>query len=221
MILHSEVRDGVRLVRWDDGENRYTANCLAEWHALLDDIEAEPDPLALVVTGTGKFFSNGLDLEGMTANPDSAGETVAAVHRLLGRMLVLDCYTVAAINGHCFAGGAMLASTFDARVMRSDRGYWCLPEVDLGIPLTSEMFAVLHATLPSRAARDAIITGSRYDAADALELGIVESCVAEAEVVPAAVALATPMASKSRAVIGTHKRQLFGDVAAQCGANPA
>lgn len=220
MVLRSEVYDGVRVVTWDDGENRYTPDALAEWHALLDEIEGHDGPLALVVTGTGKFFSNGLDLEGITARPESAADTVASVHRLLGRMLVLDCYTVAALNGHCFAGGAMLSTTFDARVMRTDRGYWCLPEVDLGLPFTEEMFAVLHAALPDAALRAAGITGARYDAAGALELGIVEHVAPEDEVLSTAMALAAPMVTKNREVIGTHKRQLFGDAARRCGVDP-
>ncbi|MEI2650788.1 MAG: enoyl-CoA hydratase/isomerase family protein [Microthrixaceae bacterium] len=74
--------------------------------------------MALVVTGSGKFFSNGLDLDWMSEHPDDSAEMLRGVHRLLGRMLLLDMYTVAAINGHAFAGGAMLTCGFDERVMR-------------------------------------------------------------------------------------------------------
>ncbi len=57
--------------------------------------------------------------------------------------------TVAAVNGHAFAAGAMLATAHDHVVMREDRGYWCLPEVDLGLPLTAAMYAVVAAHLPA------------------------------------------------------------------------
>ena len=61
------------------------------------------------------------------AAPRSA-PTSTRVHRLFARVLAFPRITVAAINGHAFAGGGMLALAHDFRVMRSDRGYFCLPE---------------------------------------------------------------------------------------------
>lgn len=215
--LEIETHGEVRVLRLDDGENRFNVASVARWHQLLDELEAVEGPLALVVVGTGKFFSNGLDLDSFAADPQSAGAVVEGVHRLLGRMLVFPAYTVGAINGHAFAGGAMLACTLDVRVMRSDRGYWCLPEVDLGLPLTVPMQAVVSARLPRAAAHDAIITGRRYDAQHAARLGIVEHVAPEHEVLERAIELAEPMAGKDRSVIAAHKQLLYGSVARTCG----
>jgi enoyl-CoA hydratase/carnithine racemase len=101
--------------------------------------------------------------------------------------------------------------------MRSDRGYWCLPEVDLGIPLTEPMMEIVTARLPRSAAHDAIMTGRRYTAAEAHAIGIVEHVADEADVVDRAVELAAAMAPKDRHVIATHKQMLFGRSAAICG----
>jgi Delta3-Delta2-enoyl-CoA isomerase len=210
-------RDGdVVIVTWNDGENRYHGDSVAEWHGLLDEVEATDGPLALVVTGTGKFFSNGLDLDWMNAHPDESQPMLAGVHRLFGRMLTLGCYTVAAINGHAFAGGAMLTCTFDDRVMRTGRGYWCLPEVDLGLPLTPAMYATVAAHLPQATLHEAIVTGRRYGAEDALSGGVVEHTAAEDDVLPLAVERAAAMSGKNRAVIGNHKQQMYGAAAAIC-----
>lgn len=216
-MIEPERHGDVVVLRLVDGENRFRRASVDRWHELLGELEALEGPLALVVVGSGRFFSNGLDLDWFAEHPDEAGGVVADVHRLLGRMLVFPAYTVAALNGHTFAGAAMLASAMDVRVMRTDRGYWCLPEVDLGLPLTEPMLEVVRARLPRTAAHDAIVTGRRYTGDEALAAGIVEHVAAEADVLARALALAEPMATKDRSVIATHKRMLYGDVAARCG----
>ncbi len=212
-----EPGDGVLLVRWDDGENRFNLDSVAEWHALLDDLHGREGPLALVVTGTGKFFSNGLDLDRFREAPEEGPQILDGVHRLMGRMLLLPVWTTFAINGHCFAAGAMLSAAADRRFMRTERGYWCLPEVDLGLPLTPEMTAVVSARLPRRATADAMLTGLRYDSAAALELGIIDAEVPVDDLIDVAMAEAASAAPRNRDVIGNHKRQLFGEYAAACG----
>jgi len=218
MALEQSREGDVVVVTWNDGENRYRGDSVAEWHSVLDELGAADGPLALVVTGSGKFFSNGLDLDWMSEHPDDSAEMLRGVHRLLGRMLLLDMYTVAAINGHAFAGGAMLTCGFDERVMREDRGYWCLPEVDLGLPLTPAMYATVAAHLPHATLHESIVTGRRYGGAEALVAGIVEHVAIEEQVVELAVARAAAMAGKNRSVIANHKRQMYGAAAAICEA---
>jgi len=217
MIIDVETRGPVRVLHWRDGENRCNTDSMNRWHEVLGELESIEGPLALVIVGEGKYFSNGLDLDRFTAHPDEAAPTVDGLHRLFGRLLLFPAYTVAAINGHAFAGGAMITCACDQRVMRSDRGYWCLPEVDLGLPLTEAMNAVVTARLPRPAAADAMMTGRRYAAAEALARGIVEQVAPESEVLDRAVALAAEIAPKNRAVIAAHKRLLFSDVATVCG----
>src|SRR6478609_8184359 len=209
MAIETDQRGAVAILRWDDGENRMNLTSMAEWHAALDQLEGVEGPLALVVIGAGKFFSNGLDLDRFGVEPDEMAPTVRSVHQLLGRMLLFPAYTVAAVNGHAFAAGAMLSACFDFRVMRSDRGYWCLPEVDLGLPLTPAMLAVITAKLPREAAHEAIMTGQRYDAAEAQMAGIVTLTAPEDDVLADAVDLATDFAEKNRAVIKRHKELLY------------
>ena len=163
-MIDLEQHGDVVLLRWADGENRFNRDSVARWHEVLDDLESRDGPMAVVLTGEGKFFSNGLDLDAFAADPDGAGPILEGVHRLFGRMLLFPAFTVAALNGHAFAGGAMLACAFDQRVMRGDRGYWCLPEVDLGLPVTPGMFAVITSRLSTAAAADALVTGRRYGA---------------------------------------------------------
>jgi enoyl-CoA hydratase/carnithine racemase len=216
--IEVEWRGGVAVVQWRDGENRLNRRSVATLNAVLDDLleRAGDGPLAMVLTGEGKFFSNGLDLDWMLAAPDEANGFLAEVHALFARFLLFPAVTVAAINGHAFAAGAMLAAAHDFCVMRDDRGYWCLPEVDLGLPLTPAMAAVITAKLPKLAAHEAIMTGKRFTAAEAHDAGIVHRIASHGAVVDTAVALAAELAPKSREVTARHKQLLYGDTAALC-----
>jgi len=220
IVIEIEQHNDVAVVRWRDGENRFNRASVDRWHAVLDELEATDGPLAVVLTGDGKFFSNGLDLDSFADDPESAGPVIADVQRLFGRMLLFPAYTVAALNGHTFAAGAMLACCVDARVMRSDRGYWCLPEVDLGLPLTPPMFAAVTARLSTATAAEAMNTGHRYSAEEALHSGIVDAIATESEVLGIAMERAARIAPKDRKVIAAHKRMMFSDVATICGYEP-
>lgn len=206
-------RDGdVRILRMSEGENRFNRSTVDAIHDALDEVQATEGPVALVTVGEGKFFSNGLDLDWLGAEGTADPSFLDDVHRLLRRTLMIDVVTVAAINGHAFAAGAMFATAHDYRLMRHDRGYWCLPEVDLGLALTPEMFAVLQAHLPRTALADAALTGNRYDAGTAAEIGLINGTAPADQLLDNAVSLAARHASKDRHVIAVHKQLLYGQV---------
>lgn len=202
-------RDGeVFIVRMDDNENRFSPQLLDELDEALGTVEAHDGPKALVTTGTGKFFSNGLDLDWLSAHSSEAGPYLDRVHRLFARVLSMPCLTVAAANGHTFAAGAMLSICHDHRIMRSDRGYWCLPEVDLEMSFTPAMNALIPALVPARAAHQAMVTGRRFTAREALQAGLIDQVADEADVVSAAVAHAGSLAAKGGPVMATIRTTL-------------
>lgn len=169
--------------------------------------------MALVTTGTEKFYSNGLDVTWMMQNgPEAAARNLQDVLALLGRVLTLPCYTVAAVNGHAFGAGAQLAVVHDLRLMRSGRGCWCMPEVDLQLPLHPGMVAILQARVPHAAVHEAIVTGRRWSAEDAATAGIVDRFLAQAALLPAALDAAAAMAGKASPVLGRLKRSLYPKV---------
>jgi Delta3-Delta2-enoyl-CoA isomerase len=214
-MIELERVQQVWILRLRNGENRFNQDSVGDLNEALDRVEGSGLPTALVTTGEGKFYSNGLDLEWLASASDPGG-FMDQVHRLLVRILTFPAVTVAAVNGHAFAAGAMLATAHDFMVMRSDRGYWCLPEVDLGLPLTPTMHALLGARLSHFTLHEAITTGKRYDAAAALTAQIAHRCAPESEVVPTAVALATELSVKNHDVVATHKQLMYSDVVRLC-----
>lgn len=206
-------RDGdVFVLRFDDGENRFGPAFLDGVDEALDAVEKADRPRALVTVGTGKFYSNGLDLDWVGAHPDQMDSYLGRVHGMFARLLSFPAPTVAAINGHVFAGGGMLALSHDFLVMRSDRGYFCLPEVDLGLPFTPGMNALLQARLPKVTAHEAMVTGRRYTAEEAVAGGIVHRAVPESEVLATAVGLAGSLAAKDGVTMSRIRTTMYRSV---------
>jgi enoyl-CoA hydratase/carnithine racemase len=204
-------RDGqVFILDLGDGENRFNAEFLDSIEDCLDEVHAAA-PCALVTTATGKFYSNGLDLEWLGTQGEDVTAFIARVHELLARMLESGVPAIAALQGHTFAAGAMLVLAHDERVMRADRGFFCLPEVDIGIPFSPGMSALIAARLTPQTAHEAMTTGRRYGGEEAAAAGIVDAAVAEADVLPRALARAAALADKSRATLQTIKQRLYHD----------
>ncbi|HEY9312708.1 enoyl-CoA hydratase/isomerase family protein [Williamsia sp.] len=159
-----------------DTDNRFGIDWLDSINACLDEV-VDKKRGALVITATGKFFSNGLDVEYIGANGDTLPAYLDRVHALYTRILTFPQPTVSAINGHAFGAGAMLALCADHRLMRTERGFWSLPEIQLGMPFTRGMATLLRTRLTDATATEAMTTGRRYGGLDAVTAGIVEQAV--------------------------------------------
>jgi enoyl-CoA hydratase/carnithine racemase len=206
------TRDGdVAILNIGDDENRFSPDWLTSMHECLDEVEALGSPAALVTAADGKFWSNGLDLDWLLAHGDQAEWYIDLAQRLLSRVLALPMPTVAAIQGHCFAAGGMLAMAHDWRVMRADRGFFCLPEVDLNLPFPPGMDALLRAKLSPSTAIESMTTGRRYGGEDALAAGIVNAAVPEADVLRVAVETVRPLTGKAGPNLGVIKSTMFGE----------
>jgi enoyl-CoA hydratase/carnithine racemase len=92
-------RDGeVFLLNLGDTENRFNADSVGAINALLDEVEATPQPRALVTTASGKTWSLGLDLDWIGAHAGEVVPFIASVQALLDRVLVMPVPTVAALS---------------------------------------------------------------------------------------------------------------------------
>ncbi|GAB7105984.1 enoyl-CoA hydratase-related protein [Streptomyces phaeofaciens JCM 4814] len=205
-------QDQVFVLDLGDGENRFHPDWIAAVNAALDEVEKAEGPRALVTAATGKFYSNGLDLDWLFAHADRHLDYVVSVHGLFARLLSLPVVTVAALQGHTFAAGAMFSLAHDVRVMRADRGFWCLPEADINIPFTPGMSALIQARLAPRTAHEAMVTARRYGGQDALAAGIVDHAATEDAVRATAVELAGALAGKAGDTLRTIKSRMYAPV---------
>ncbi|CEL92911.1 unnamed protein product [Vitrella brassicaformis CCMP3155] len=200
----------VFVVRMATTDNRVDFQFIDAMHAVMDQIEASEGAAAVVLTGKSgsKFFSNGLKFEALSSEP---GRLLTTFHKLMARLMSFPVPTVAAINGHAFAGGAMLAFCCDWRVMNSAKGWICVNEVDLGLPLTPGMAAVVTAKVDRSLWADMILRAKRFTAADALKLQMIHATAPPDRLESAAVEFAKTVAPKgeNRSVYGWLKRQTW------------
>ena len=160
-----------------------------------------------MITATGKFFSNGLEIAEL-ADPANQDTYIDRVHAIYARVLTLPVATVAAVNGHAFGAGAMLALCADHRVMRTERGFWSLPEVALGMPFPDGMASLLAERLPESTRTEAMTTSRRYGGDEAATAGIVEEAVAVDDLLPRAREIAQARAGVAGANLASVKRTM-------------
>lgn len=217
MPLDYSLQGPVAVIRWDEGENRISLETVAVFEAILDELDAIEGPLGVVVTGAGRFFCNGVDIDRSGTDSRLIEEIVRRLSHLIGRLLVYPAYTVAAINGHAYGAGAILTSAFDYRVMRADRGYWCVNEIEIGWPLDDRLWKVMAHRVPFATAVTAATTAQRYTGAQALLVGIVDDVADTESLVRHAIEKVERHSELDRTVLGHVKRLAHGSESLRLG----
>jgi enoyl-CoA hydratase/carnithine racemase len=200
----------VYLLHLGDGENRFNPQWCAAVMEYVREVEAAPAPRALVTYASGKYFSTGFDLEWFENNPELGKQFIGQFQSFLGDFAVAGVPTVAAITGHGYAAGFLLALCHDFRVMSRDRGYLCLPEVDLKMAFTPGIIALAQAKLAPELIAEAMLTARRYTADDAVVRGLVDVAESGDNAVAKALEIAAGMASKPPKSYSAIKHRLYG-----------
>jgi enoyl-CoA hydratase/carnithine racemase len=212
-LVDFHVDGHVALASLNSGENRFNPAFLDALLGALDAIETRTTASALVVHSSHeKIFSNGIDLawlEPVIRRQDAAAAKgfFYRLNALFKRLLTYPLVTVAAVSGHAFAGGAVFACAFDFRFMRSDRGFFCLPEVDLGLPFFPGMNAILSRVIPPDALIEMQLTGVRLTADMCLSHHIVKGAYPQNELLDEALGFARRV-DKQRSIVAELKARL-------------
>jgi len=212
-LVEYNVDETVAVVTLNDGENRFNPDFLSAFLETLDQVENDTEASTLVVTSAHeKIFSNGIDLEWVIPviqqnDIDTAKAFFYQLNVLFKRIVTYPLLTVAAISGHAFAGGAIMSCAFDFRFMRSDRGYFCFLEVDLGIPFLPGMNALLAKAIPLYKVEEMQYTGCRLTAAQCEEHHIITKACHQDDLLNETLAFAKSL-NKKRAIVQEMKLRL-------------
>jgi len=214
--VYWEMDGHVAVVTMNSGENRFSFPFFEAFLGVLDEVENNPEAKVMVVRSSHeKVWSNGIDLDwlGGAVEKEGAGlrnRFLAEMFGLMRRVLTFPMPTVAAINGHAFAGGAFLSFAHDFRFMRSDRGWICLPEVDLGMPLGPVFTVLCKRAIPMYKFEEMQYTGCRLTAAECQAHHIIMKACPLEDLLAEATAFARSL-NKDRQLIRTMKLETHKD----------
>ncbi|MCK0168970.1 crotonase/enoyl-CoA hydratase family protein [Jannaschia sp. S6380] len=200
---------GVVTVRLNlpDTHNALSARMMDELTELAGTVGAD-DSRAVVLTGNGKSFCAGGDLRWMRAQFDAdAAARAAEARRLAGMLQALNTLPkplIAGVNGAAFGGGVGLACVADVAV-GVDTALFGLTETRLGlIPATIGPYVI--ARMGEGRARRVFMSSRRFDAAEAVELGVLSRAVATADLDAAVEAEVVPYLSCAPGAVADAKR---------------
>ncbi len=189
--------------------NAITAEMIAELFAAFSEVDASPARVG-ILTGAGKAFCSGMDLDALkalaTQSHSEQREDADRLARLCLRIWNFPKPTIAAVNGHAFAGGCGLATLCDFTIAVPEAKF-AYPEVRIGfLPAVVSVFLIRQ--IGEKQARDLLLTGKAIDAAEAYRLGIVTQIASAGELMKSAQALAASLIACSPASLQITKKLL-------------
>jgi enoyl-CoA hydratase/carnithine racemase len=202
-----EISEGhVRVLKLNRPErlhaiNRELADAMV---AALERAEDDDQVRAVVVTGCGdKAFCAGQDmLEATGVEPGAAGGGTSSAYRAVERFQASPLPLIAAINGYCFGGGALLAIACDIR-LAAEHATFRLPGAAYGLVVGA---AMLPRLVGAARAKELIFTARRFDAERALTWGLLNHVLRADELLPAALTMAHEIAENSATAVRESKR---------------
>lgn len=181
--------------------------------ARLGEVEQD-GARAVVLTGQGSIFSAGVDLIRISAEGSGyLDEFLPALTDAFLAVFLCPLPVVAAVNGHAIAGGCILASACDHRVMNSDRGRIGVTELLVGVPFPVAALEILRFAAGTQRLAELTYFGRTYPAARAVELGLIDEAVAETSVLTRAVEIAGQLAALPQDSLRHTRMQIRGPVA--------
>jgi 2-(1,2-epoxy-1,2-dihydrophenyl)acetyl-CoA isomerase len=168
-----------------DALNAWTRRLGAELVQVLDDVAADPEVRAIVLTGAGRAFSSGADLKadgelGVNGSPDVLTPLREVYNPLILRVRTLPKPVVAAVNGPAVGIGCSLALAADL-IVAAESAYFLLAFVNIGLGLDGGASQTLTARVGHARAFEIAYLGERIPAAKALSWGLVNEVVDAAE----------------------------------------
>jgi enoyl-CoA hydratase len=175
-VIEVTEQDGVALLRLADG--KVNAMSIEFCEMLTARFAAISPARPVVMTGTGRIFSAGVDLLRLVeGGAPYVRKFLPALSTMLATVFSRPGPVVAAINGHAIAGGCVLACAADKRLMARDNGRIGVTELLVGVPFPPVAMEIMRCALVPQFFADAIFSGATYTPLEAVERGLVHEII--------------------------------------------
>jgi enoyl-CoA hydratase len=221
-LIERERHGAVEVVRMQRPPvNALDVEFLEALEGVLQDLEGS-DAGAVVLTGTGRCFSAGVDLRRVVAGGAAyVRELVPRIESCFLRLFAFPRPVVAAINGHAIAGGCVLAFACDHRIMVDGEATIGVPELVVGVPRPVLALEEVRFAVPHFRAQELVYSGRTMGPEEAHRIGIVEETIEPEHLLQAALESAGRLGGMPAEAFRMAKLQLRGpslDHAARRGA---
>ncbi|MFT4776921.1 MAG: enoyl-CoA hydratase/carnithine racemase [Oleispira sp.] len=207
----------VAIITMNNGKNANNLEFSQQLLGLLKQVEEEKTNKALILTSSDeKNWSQGIDIPWMmgsiqTGKQDDVKEFLHTMDACYALMMQYPMPVIAAINGHTFGNGCVIACACDFRFMRSDRGFFCFPEVDMNIPFLPAFMDVILKAIPMYRFNEMVLSGRRLSAEELKQDNVIEQTFEGADALLEGALAYAKTFSKGRAIFSEHKRRLHKD----------
>ena len=217
-IVLWEKKATVAVLSMNNKENRMNLDYASAMIQALDEILEDKGVFSVVICSSDeKNWSQGIDLQWLMER--KAADDLNAIRSFLYRMndlfkklLLYPMPVIAAINGHAIGNGALLSCTCDFRFMRSDKGFFCFPEVDVSIPFLPGMIAFARKAIPEYKYQEMVYSGRRFTASELEEHHVIrKACRDQDELMKESMDLARTF-EKKRGIFGELKKRMYKSV---------
>jgi enoyl-CoA hydratase/carnithine racemase len=198
-VRTEDVGDGVRIITLNRPHrlNAIVPELLEDLIAALQEADRDPGIRAIVLTGAGRAFCSGDDLKDFASQAGDEASTRAYIERIqdVTRAMALgDTPVIGAIRGWAVGGGLEWVINCDFAIAAAGTRFF-FPEISWGVFVTGGVTEILPRLVGLQRARELILLGERFDAAQAHGWGLVWRMVSDAELMPEALALARRIAA--------------------------
>jgi len=206
-MIEAAEQDGVAVLRMADG--KANAMSIEFCEALTARFEAMSTARAVVLTGSGRIFSAGVDLKRLLdGGVPYIRKFLPALSRMLTAIFSCPKPVVAAINGHAIAGGCVLACAADRRLMAGDAGRIGVTELLVGVPFPPVALEIMRSATAPRYFEDALFGAATYPPPEAIGRGLVHEIVDPPALIERAIAAAKSLAALPPAAFALTKQQI-------------
>ena len=208
-MIETNDRDGVAIVKMVHGKaNALDIELCEAIAAQFEALRASP-ARAVIVTGTGRMFSAGVDLVRLgEGGAPYVRRFLPALRLLYDTVFNYPKPVVAAVNGHAIAGGCVLVCCADKRIAAREGGRIGVTELLVGVPFPALAFDVMRFGTGPQYFADGVLSGATFLPEVALTRGLVDEIVEPSSLMDRAMAAAQALAALSPPAFAATKRQL-------------